>query len=488
VSGIATGQAPSTIPALTRADRLWYGLGQLAEGLKNEAYTVFLLFYYTSVVGLSGVLAGQAIFIALLFDAFTDPVIGSISDRLETRWGRRHPLLFLSAPPLTIFFYLSFAPPAGLTQLGLFAWLTTFTVLTRGAMTLFHVPHLALGSELSTDYDERTGIVTLQYVFSRIGGALAGVLGFLVYLRPTDAFPDGRFNAAAYPAFALTSAGLIFVSIVLSAWNTRARIPFLAKPDSQTLAGHALGNMTLGLVEATRIRSFRALFLGTLVMFVAWGVTVSLGLHLATYFWQISTTMILLWGIGMSIGMFAGYGYWLGKANATDKKSVFIRGGIIFTVATVLPPLLRVAGLWPELESSLYVPLWILTTGTIAHFGIAAAAVTGRAMMADVTDEDELRTGRRREGVFFGATSFAGKAFFGVGSLIAGIVFDLVGLEKGMTVEEAPVTIVRDLGLTLGLSILVMVGLSLVLFARYDLTRERCNEVRRQLDQRQSAR
>ena len=130
-------------PPLTRSDRFWYGLGQLAEGLKNEGYTVFLLFYYTSVVGLSGALTGQAILIALLFDAVTDPLIGSVSDRLRTRWGRRHPLMFASALPLPVFFFLTFAPPAGLSELGLFAWLATFAVLTRAAMTLFHVPHLA---------------------------------------------------------------------------------------------------------------------------------------------------------------------------------------------------------------------------------------------------------------------------------------------------------------------------------------------------------
>ena len=89
-------------PPLDRATRLWYGLGQFSEGLKNEAYTVFLLFYYTSVIGLSGLLAGQAILIALLFDAFTDPMVGSLSDRMESRFGRRHPFLFASAIPLPL--------------------------------------------------------------------------------------------------------------------------------------------------------------------------------------------------------------------------------------------------------------------------------------------------------------------------------------------------------------------------------------------------
>ena len=478
-----TSESEQAFP-LDRSTRHWYALGQFAEGLKNEAYAVFLLFYYTSVIGLSGILAGQAILIALLFDAFTDPMVGSLSDRMESRFGRRHPFLFAAAIPLPIFFYFSFAPPAGLSEMELFWWLTTSAILTRGSMTLFHVPHLAVGSELSTDYDERSNIVMLQYVYSRIGGGMAGGLGFLVFLVPTVEFSDGRFNAAAYPQFALSLSLLMCAAVLLSAWNTRSRIPYLVKPDAETLSGHALENMIRGSLDAMKMRSFRALFLGTLVMFIAWGVTVSLGLHLATYFWRVTTIEMIYWGIGMSVGIFAGYGYWARQASLTDKKSVFIRGGVLFVVATVIPPLCLVLDFWPELGTPAYLPLYILTTGTIAHFGIAATAVTGRSMMADVTDEDELRSGRRREGIFFGATSFASKAFFGVGSLIAGLVFDFVGLEKGMSAEQAPLTVVRDLGLTLGLSVLLLVGLSLVLFGRYDLTRERCEEVQELLAER----
>ncbi len=97
-----------------------------------------------------------------MFDAVTDPLTGSISDTLRHRWGRRHPFMYASAVPLGLFFALVFNPPDGLGQWGLFAWLTTFAVLTRGAMTLYHVPHLALGAELSTDYRERSVIVCAQ--------------------------------------------------------------------------------------------------------------------------------------------------------------------------------------------------------------------------------------------------------------------------------------------------------------------------------------
>ena len=103
--------AEQTLP---RKTVVAYGIGQIAEGIKNHAFTAYLLFYYTSVLGLSGALAGAALMIALVFDAVTDPLVAVLSDRTHSRWGRRHPYLFASALPLGSFFYFAFAPPADL--------------------------------------------------------------------------------------------------------------------------------------------------------------------------------------------------------------------------------------------------------------------------------------------------------------------------------------------------------------------------------------
>ena len=129
-----------------------YGLGQAAEGVKNQAFNVFLLFYYQQVIGIPGTLAGLALGIAMVFDAITDPVAGVISDRVRTRWGRRHPFMFFSAFPLVICFVALFSPPDGLEEFGHFIWLTAFAILVRGALTFYYVPHLALGAELAQDY------------------------------------------------------------------------------------------------------------------------------------------------------------------------------------------------------------------------------------------------------------------------------------------------------------------------------------------------
>ena len=100
----------------------------------------------------SGTLCGIALGIALLFDAVTDPLTGSLSDNWKSKWGRRHPFMYASAIPLGFCFYFLFVPPA-LSETGLFIWLTSFAVLTRAAMTLYHVPHIALGAELTNNFE-----------------------------------------------------------------------------------------------------------------------------------------------------------------------------------------------------------------------------------------------------------------------------------------------------------------------------------------------
>jgi len=474
--------SPATAPPLTGADRAWYALGQLAEGLKNESFSLFLLFYYTAVLGLSGALAGQAILIALLFDAVTDPLVGVVSDRLESRWGRRHPLIYAAALPLGVFFYLAFSPPQGLTQLELFAWLAGFTVLTRASMTLFSVPHLSLGAELSSDYEERTTIVTLQFLFARCGHLLAGVLAFLVFFRPTEQYAEGRFNPEAYPGLALTMSVLMVLAVLVSGWRTHHRIPYLTRPHAAAKQHGVARAVFREFADSLRNDSFRALFLGLMLTYVSWGVTTALGLHLATYFWFVSNEELLIWGVFMGIGIFAGLPIWRVLALRLDKKPTFMWGIAIFTFFTALPPLLLLWGYWPSRESALYFPLWCATTGLSAHFGIAATMVTGRSMMADVTDEDALAHGRRREGVFFGAVSFSAKAAFGVGSLIAGFVVDAVGLLPNQAPESVGPRVVEGLGYTLGLSILLLCGASLAFFSRYRLSRQRHAEIQAQLD------
>jgi Na+/melibiose symporter-like transporter len=469
--------APAS-PPLTWPTKLWYGLGQLAEGLQHEGLNLFLFFYYTSVLGLSGALAGQAILIALLCDAVADPLVGAWSDRVASRWGRRHPFLYASMLPLCVAFYLVFAPPPGLSQAGLFAWLCIFAVLTRLATTLFNVPHLALGAELSRDYEERNQISALQFFFERSGHGIAGLMAFLWFFRPSEAYPDGQLDPAAYPQLALVICALTLASVWLSAWRTQHRIPHLGKPDVPDHAQGFARSAAADVLSSLRNGSFRVLFAGLLLTYAALGTGTALSIHVGTYFWRVTTDHMLVWGIAAGFAVFLGLGFWTRVAERLDKKPVALLGLAGFALFTAVPTLCKLAGAFPAHDSPLYLWLWIGTTGVLGQFALAAVMVTGRSMMADVTDEDALQHGRRREGVFFGAASFAGKAAFGLGSLIAGFAVDWSGLLPNARPEEVGPDVVGALGLTLALSVLALCGLSLAIFSRYRLTRARHEEVK----------
>jgi Na+/melibiose symporter-like transporter len=457
-------------PPLSLFTKLAYGVGQIAEGAKNGAFEFFLFFYYTQVLGLSGTLAGAAMMIALIADAVTDPMVGSLSDSLRGRWGRRHPFLYASALPLALSFALLFRPHEGLGQLGLFGWLTGFGLLTRFAMTLYFVPHMALGAELSSDYRERTTIVAFRTFFGMVGGTAVPVAGLAFWFAASPEHPVGQLNAAAYPGFAGFFAVAMGLAILICALGTQSRIPHLLQPTAAP-EPFGLGRL-LGEIQATlRNPSFRALFFGLVVFFVMRGVQTSLGLHMGTYFWRISSEQILQLTIGTVGGFVVGLPFWALASSRLDKKPTFLIGVSGFSVLVLLPPCLQMLGLWPAQDGPAYVAA-LVAASALATFFAAAGLVTAGSMMADVSDEHELMTGQRQEGVLFGAQSLAAKSASGVGHQIAGVGLDLIAFPTSAAPDAVSASQVLGLGLLAGPGIGVLAVLAIVLLAGYRLDRQ----------------
>ena len=175
------------MPVLPLSMRLSYGVGQLSDGVKQSAFSTFLFFYYNQVLGLSGTLAGSAALLALMVDALTDPMVGQLSDRFHSRWGRRHPFMLAGAVPFGIAIFFLFSPPGDLGQMGLFAWMLGGAITVRLMLTLFFVPHLSLGAELATDYYGRTSLIGYRVFFTYAGILVTSVVGFAGDLPQRDA-------------------------------------------------------------------------------------------------------------------------------------------------------------------------------------------------------------------------------------------------------------------------------------------------------------
>ncbi len=478
-------------PPLTFGVKLAYGAGQFAEGLKNGALGTFLIFYYSQVLGMSASLAGLAVGTALFVDALTDPLAGSLSDHWRSKWGRRHPFMVASMVPLAIAFYLLFAPPVR-GDWALFAWLVVWVNLVRTAMTLYHVPHLALGAELSSDFSERVSLVGFRMFFNIFGGFSATMIGFQFFFAPTSRFPIGQLDAAAYTPFAATLAAMMVVTIWWSAWGTRKFIPFLSQPTEVVRfdVGAVLARTFRDVFAALRQPNFAWLFSGVLLVYLMIGTNAALDLFMYTYFWEFSSTQVValtpFYPLGVVLGLMVGPAF----QRRFGRRSALLFGTASWAGLQVLPVVLRLGGWFPDNDSDLLVPL-LAALRVVQGAGAIQANMAFGSAIADIADESELRTGHRQEGILFSASSFSGKFASGVGSAIAGFALAIIAWPRGPQIRSAadvlPETIFK-LGLVVGP---VVVGFSVITYwcySHYGLTRERHAQVLAELARRRAER
>ncbi|MEM8499836.1 MAG: MFS transporter [Pseudomonadota bacterium] len=474
--------------SLSQGVKWSFGVGQMAEGIKNSSFSAFLLFFYNQVLGLPAELAGLAIAISLIFDAVTDPMIGTISDRWHSTLGRRHPFMYASAIPLAISFYFLFAPAPFVTQghdAILFAWMLLLTLLTRGAMTLYHVPHLALGAELSEDYDERTRLVAIRQIFSVSGYLIVYGLGFGLFFAPTPAFENGQLNSEAYPPFAMILALISLITVFISGWGTRSRIPYLPKAQVDT-GKLRLEGVLMEALETLNNRSFRWLMVSYIIIITAYGLGTASQLYLLTFFWELPRFQILTVIVMGPLGSVFGYMLATRLFALLDKRNAMIVGGIAWMIFQSLPVVLYMFGFMPMKGSWAIVS--VLSVNYLL-FGMAfAQIVVGvSTTMADIADEYELQVGRRQEGVLFAAVSFAGKCMGALGSLFAGLTLTLIDWPTGehiKTAADIPAETVLSLGIITGPIAAMMAIPGFVCLMGYRLNRAKVADIQRQLRER----
>jgi len=469
---------------LNTQTKLTYGFGQLAEGIKNSTFGLFLLFYYNQVLGVSGTLCGIAMVLAMCVDAFTDPIIGSISDRWHSRYGRRHPFIYLSALPLAIGFYLLFNPMVE-GEFALFIWLLCVAVGLRIMLTFYHVPHLALGAELSSDYQERTTLVALRNIAGSAGSILVYVLGFGVFFAATEAFPNGQLNQQAYQPFTLILAACMFVSVIVMALGTQKAALELPQPTGEI---KGLSGMFRDLRDAMRNRSFLTLACGFIVISVPIGIGMSLALYLNTFFWQIEPQyMSYILAIG-PIATMIGFACAPMIARVIEKKDALIWGATGWTLFAVGPVIFYYFGMFPEKGTSANI-IALIVCHFLAGLLVSQLIVAIGSMLADVADEHDHETGKRSEGVFFGAYAFIIKATAGIGVSVSGFVLDAINWPVGGHVKSAadiPPDSLFALSMIAGPFLALGVIPSIYFFSRYKLTRARHAEIVLALAARQS--
>jgi len=447
--------------------KLYYGVGSVAYGVKDNGFAYLLLIYYNQVLGLPAQWVGAGIMAALVVDAITDPIVGYASDNLHSRWGRRHPFMYASALPVSVAFCLLWNPPADLSQSGLFAYFLVTAILVRIMITFYEIPSTSLVAELTTDYDERTAMLGYRFFFGWWGGLSMAVLAFLFFL------PESRGGVTGYqPGYELYGrvAGVVmFVAIMTSALGTHRHIPNLRKPPEQH--GFELARTARELRETLSHRSFLVLFLSALCTAMAAGVTTSLNIYFNTYFWELRSDQIgllnLPYFMSAAVALFAAPRLSIGLG----KKYAAITIAAIAFMGAPLPMLLRLVDLFPAngTDTLFYT---LLVFGFVEVSLIIIASILISSMVADIVEDSELKTGRRSEGVFFAARSFAQKAVHGIGTFSATMILMAIEFPTDAKPGEVAPEIVRNLGLVYVPVLMVVYMAALAFLTGYRISRE----------------
>ncbi|NCX34734.1 MAG: MFS transporter [Proteobacteria bacterium] len=415
---------------LSNQFKFQYSVGAIANGIKSDMFTFFLLFFYSRVIGLDPLLASIAIGGALVVDSITDPLMGTISDRTNTKLGRRHPYMLVSFIPIAIFYVLLFTPKPDwdISQNQLFWWMFVCTSLTRIGMTLFEVPHRSFGAEITKDYLERTKLFSWREMFSWVAGISNAFLAYNIFFKSTSEYPFGQLNPEAYFPLALTS--ILF-------------------------------------------------FLGSLTLSISWGLLNSLTLFINTDFWGLKGSQI---GIFLYVYFGAAFLAFYITPKFVDK--IGKRNFVLLCVLGVAlsAPIAFISynlGFTPEKGTTslvlfLCIPLIFISTLSIA------GNMARDAMIGDIADEVDLQSGKRQEGVLYSAVSFVQKVNTALGSLTGGLTLWVLNI----TAETPSYDQAYALFFVQGVVGPILLIIPILFFYFYSLDKKRHMEILQQLEKR----
>lgn len=423
-----------------------YGAGAMVDALTTFLLSTLLYFYLTAVCGLSGTAAGGALAIALVVDSAVDPVMGSISDNTRWRFGRRHPYMIAAALPLLVTAGLLFSVPPGLRGAGLFAYALALLLAIRIAISLFYVPFIALGAELTEDYRKRSTVVAFRIGIGVIGTISGIMLAYGVFLKGQG----GLLHRAAYSPLGWICGAIVATAALTCAFGTlgvRGRLHQATPGARLSLAG-----FFSELNEVRRNPSFMILFAACLLFFVGQGMASAMTLHANTYFWRLPTSLIQLVSMTAIFGVFLGLPIVAVLTRKVEKRTLAMLGMAFFCTAQFCPVVLRLTGVVPPtIPGALTV---LMTAATLLGVGVTCCTVGFQSMMADAADEHEHLFHARREGLYFAGVTFSAKASSGVGVLIAGVAMDLIHFPNNLAAmgphAVIPTATIHHLGLIYG--------------------------------------
>jgi glycoside/pentoside/hexuronide:cation symporter, GPH family len=380
-------------PKLTIKEKIGYGLGDTASHFVWDMVGFWILIFYTDTFGISAAAAGTIMLIARVWDMFSDPLMGIIADRTNTRWGKFRPYLLWMALPYSVLAVLTFTTPdLGPTGKVIYAGVTYFLLMT--VFTAINLPYSSLGAVMTSDSYERAGLNSYRFIFAFAGQFI--VTGTALYLA--GYFGQGD-NAKGYQYTLLLFAAVSFILFMITFKTTRERVKPPAAQEK---------NLKQDLRNLFKNRPWVILFFVGIISFVMFAIQ---NLSIAYYFkyYIADEESVQLFNVIGTVALMIGIPFSKPLAKRFGKRNVYMASSLISGLFFIL--------LYLPGNEHIY-SIYILNI--LAKFTYAPAVPLLWTMLADTADYSEWKYGRRSTGLVFSAATFAQKAGWGIGGALAG--------------------------------------------------------------------
>ncbi len=452
------------VTSLPLKNKLCYGMGSLGYSSLSQTMHSFIMFFATSVMGISGSLVGIAIAIATLWDGISDPLVGNLSDRCKSRFfGKRLGFIFFAIFAIAFCNILLWGMPKG-GQGFMFCWLLVFLLLQETANTFFGTPNTALGIDIAKDYDEQSKIQSFRTVFNIIGMILPSLL--LFFLMPTSTIVgQNDYTQSGFLTIAMINSILMIAFGLVTVFGNLKKVQSLPL-STKKMPKFSFSQMMKDYVNVFKKPTFAIIILGYAFSQIASIFLTSVGMHLFTYAYHFSSSQISILLLVLFFGAILSQPFWLKTAKKIDKKATVISAltSLVFGVGAVL-----ITFLFRDYVDISTIYILTCIGIFVCGFGTGALYCLPISMFADVVCLEEYHTKEDKTGAYLGCYSFTYNMSNAISLLVIGVLLDVIKFDSNQPLQAMSVQ--SGLGWIVFCGCGISLAISILIFSRYKLKR-----------------
>jgi glycoside/pentoside/hexuronide:cation symporter, GPH family len=426
-------------------------MGTVGIATMFNATNILILRFMTDYLGIAAALAGAMVALSKLYDACFDPLIGGMSDRTRGAWGRRRPYLLVGAVLSGGVMVLLFNVPLFADKTTMAAYMALMLILYATGYAIFNVPYLAMPAEMTSDYHERSYLMSFRVIGLSIGQSVGGFLG------PTLIARNGG-GMRGHGVMGWILGGIVFLACFACFWMTRTA-HFTARHEGPRPT--VLRQFTLAWAN----RPFRMLMGAKLFQMMGGSVILSSMAFFTVHILHDSDLTLGLMSALSTVGIIVAVPLWVRFSHRHGKRATFATAVILYG-AIMLTWLLSKQG---------EPPIFQYVRSLINGIGASGMLLMGASMLPDTIAYDRYRTGLRREGIFAGIYTTIEKLAFALGLGLTGVFLGAMGYVEGHSLQsfQQPPGAITAIYLCLGVFPAVLSFMSCLFLWQYDLTAEK---------------